>query len=69
MAVKEAAIRRQPTPGLTGAEVKRVYGAPQRITKLRGPTKGTEEHWFYHDGSVLVIIDGLFARMEKPPAK
>ncbi len=69
LAVKEAAIKKQPTPGLTGSEVKRVYGAPQRITKLHGPAKGTEEHWFYQDGSVLVIINGLFARMEKPPAQ
>jgi hypothetical protein len=69
LAVKEAAINKQPTPGLTGAEVKRVYGAPLRITKLRGPTKGSEEHWFYPDGSVLVLINGQFTRMEKPPAK
>lgn len=69
LAVKEAAIKKQPTPGLTGSEVKRVYGPPQRITKLRGPTKGSEEHWFYQDGSVLVIINGLFARIEKAPAR
>jgi hypothetical protein len=69
MAVKEAAIKRQPTPGLTNSEVKRIYGAPQRTTKLRGPTKDSEEHWFYPDGSVLVFINGLFSRIEKLPTK
>lgn len=69
LAVKEAAIKKQPTPGLTSAEVKRVYGAPQRITKLRGPIKVSEEHWFYPDGSVLVMTNGLLTRMEKTPSK
>jgi hypothetical protein len=69
LAVKEAAIKKQPTPGLTGAEVKRVFGAPQRITKLRGPIKVSEEHWFYADGSVLVMTNGLLTRMERPQTK
>ena len=57
-AVKEAAIKKQPTPGLNTAEVKRVLGAPRRVTKLRGLTKVAEEHWFYPDGSVLVFNTG-----------
>jgi hypothetical protein len=69
LAVKEAAIKKQPTPGLTGAEVKRVFGTPQRITKLRGPIKVSEEHWFYADGSVLVMTNGLLTRVEKPQPK
>jgi len=69
LAMKEAAIKKQPTPGLTGAEVKRVFGAPQRITKLRGPMKVSEEHWFYADGSVLVMTNGLLTKMEKSPTK
>lgn len=65
-AVKEAAIKKQPTPGLTAAEVKRVIGTPQRVTKLRGPVKVSEERWFYPDGSVLVITNGLLSRIDKP---
>ncbi len=69
LAVKEAAIKKQPTPGLNSAEVRRVFGKPQRITKLRGPIKVSEEHWFYPDGSVLVMTNGLLTGMEKPPSK
>ncbi len=64
-AVKEAAIKKQPTPGLNAAEVKRVLGAPRRVTKLRGLTKVAEEHWFYPDGSVLIFNNGLLTRTEK----
>ncbi len=64
-AVKEAAIKKQPTPGLNTAEVKRVLGAPRRVTKLRGLTKVAEEHWFYPDGSVLIFNNGLLTRTEK----
>jgi hypothetical protein len=64
-AVKEAAIKKQPTPGLNAAEVKRVLGAPRRVTKLRGLAKVSEEHWFYPDGSVLIFNNGLLSRIEK----
>lgn len=63
--VKEAAIRKQPTPGLTTGEVKRVLGPPMRVTKLRTPTKVEEEHWFYKDGSVLVFHNRLLTKVEK----
>ena len=64
-AVKEASIRKQPTPGLTSGEIKRVIGAPSRITKTRGVTKVSEEHWFYTDGTVLTFRNGLLTRVEK----
>jgi hypothetical protein len=62
--VKEAAIRRQPTPGLTTGEVKRVLGTPMRVTELRTPTKVEEEHWFYKDGSVLIFHNRLLTKIE-----
>ncbi len=65
LAVKEAAIKKQPTPGLNTAEVKRVLGPPRRVTKLRGLAKVAEEHWFYADGSVLIFNNGLLSRTEK----
>ena len=65
LAVKEAAIKKQPTPGLNTAEVKRVLGAPRRVTRLRGLAKVSEEHWFYPDGSVLIFINGLLSRVDK----
>jgi hypothetical protein len=68
-AVKEAALRKQPTPGLNGAEVKRVFGPPSRVTKTRGPIKFPEELWFYPDGSVLTFHNGLLSKMEKREAK
>jgi hypothetical protein len=64
-AVKAAAIKKQPTPGLNGAEVKRVLGAPTRVSKIRGTTKAHEERWFYPDGSVLTFHNGLLSSVEK----
>jgi hypothetical protein len=63
--VKQAAIKKQPTPGLNTGEVKRVLGAPQRITNLRGPIKVAEEHWFYPDGSVLIFHNNLLSKVDK----
>ena len=62
--VKQAAIKKQPTPGLNTGEVKRVLGEPQRITRLRGPVKVAEEHWFYPDGSVLIFHNGLLSKID-----
>jgi len=74
--VKQAAINKQPTPGLSTAEVRRVLGDPRRITKLRSPTKIAEEEWFYPDGTVLIFSSSLLSRIEhrtdgqnSPPAK
>ena len=67
--VKQAAIKRQATPGLTDAEVKRVLGAPKRIVKRRGITSVREERWFYPDGSILSFQNGLFTGVERPSGK
>jgi hypothetical protein len=63
--VKEAAIRREPLPGLNTGEVKHVLGPPIRITKLRGPSKVDEEQWFYKDGSVMIFRNGLLIKVDK----
>ncbi len=63
--VKQAAIRKQPTPGLNAGELKRVMGAPRRVTKVRGTGKTSEEHWFYPDGLVLILNNGLLSRIDK----
>jgi hypothetical protein len=63
--VKQAAVNKQPTPGLNTAEVKRILGEPRRITKLRGATKIAEEQWFYPDGTVLIFSNGLLSRTER----
>lgn len=67
--VKQAAIKRQATPGLTSAEVKRVLGAPKRIAKRRGVTSVTEERWFYADGSIFTFQNGLLTGIERPSNK
>ena len=67
--VKEAAIKKQATPGLDAAEVKRVLGPPRRVMKVRGAIKVSEEHWFYPDGSVLIFNNGLLSRIEKTQNK
>ena len=64
-AIKEAAIRKQPAPGLTTAEVKKIMGDPLRITKTRTPVKGlAEEHWFYADDTVLIFHNGLLIKRD-----
>lgn len=67
-AVKEAALRKQPTLGLNGNEVRRVLGQPTRVSKTRGPIKFPEELWFYPDGSVLTFHNGLLSKIEKKEA-
>lgn len=64
-AVKEASIRKQPTLGLTTNEIKKVIGAPSRVTKTRGVGKTNEEHWSYTDGKVLTFQNGLLTKVEK----
>lgn len=62
-AVKEAAIKRIPVPGLTMAEVKFVMGSPARITKGTA-VRGTEERWHYADGAVLTFHNRLLNRAD-----
>jgi len=68
-AIKEAAIKKQPIPGLNTNEIKNVLGRPTRVTKLRGTAKLDEEHWFYPDGSVLIFHNGLLNRVERQQSK
>jgi hypothetical protein len=69
-AIKEAAIRKQPAPGLKTSEVKRIMGAPLRVTKIRSPVKGlAEEHWFYTGGTVLIFHNGLLIKTDQVEAK
>jgi len=68
-AIKEAAIKKQPIPGLTTSEIKNVLGAPSRITKVRGPIKAAEEHWFYPNGSVLIFHNNLLSKVERQDNK
>jgi hypothetical protein len=62
-AVKEAAVKRIPVPGLTAAEVKNVLGNPARITKGPG-LRGSEELWHYADGAVLTFHNRLLNRVD-----
>ncbi len=68
--IKEAAIQKQPAPGLKTTEVKRIMGAPLRVTKIRSPVKGrAEEHWFYAEGTVLIFHNGLLTKTDHVEAK
>jgi hypothetical protein len=68
--VKEAAIQRRPPAGLKTSEVRRIMGAPLRVTKLRTPVKGlSEEHWFYAGGTVLIFHNGLLTKTDHVEAK
>jgi hypothetical protein len=68
-AVKAAAIKKQPTPGLKTGEVRQVLGEPNRVSKTRGTTKVAEERWFYPDGTVLTFHNGLLSSTEKKENK
>ncbi len=68
-AIKQAAIKKQAIPGWNASEVKIVLGAPTRVSKMRGPVKIAEEHWFYPNGSVLIFNNGLLSRVERAVTK
>ena len=74
-AVKEAAIKKRPTPGLNSGEIRQVMGAPRRIVKAsglikpRGPTQVNEERWFYADGVVLLFRNDILSQVDRPAAK
>lgn len=68
-AIKEAAIKKQPIPGLNTSEIRNVLGQPSRVTKVRGTSKVAEEQWFYPDGSVLIFQNGLLNRVERQQSK
>jgi len=68
-AIKDAAIKKQPIPGLTTSEISNVLGRPTRVTKVQGTAKISEERWFYSDGSVLIFNNGLLIRVEHQQSK
>lgn len=59
--IKNAAINKEPVPGLTTGEIRRVLGNPSQVIKLRGPAKVVEERWYYPDGKVLTFHNGLLS--------
>jgi hypothetical protein len=73
--LKEAAIKKQPMPGLTSAEVRQVMGPPRRIAKVsglvktRGANQVIEERWYYADGAVLLFLNNVLSRVDRPGAK
>ncbi len=62
-AAKEAALKGDVIPGMTANEVRKIAGAPSRVTKVE--TRGTtpEEYWFYPDGKQLIFYRGLLSRI------
>ena len=73
-AVKEAALKRQPVPGFTPTDVRRIFGEPLRISKATGrlTTKGQqapEERWHYPDGKVFIFYQNLLNRVEAGAGK
>ena len=68
-AIKQASIKKQPVPGLTTSEIKKVLGAPSRVVKTRGPLKVMEERWYYPDGRVLTFNNALLSTIDLPEKK
>ncbi|MSP39696.1 MAG: hypothetical protein EXR70_14505 [Deltaproteobacteria bacterium] len=70
--LKDAAIKNQPQPGLTSAEVIQIMGQPRRITrpsslmKTRAQLKTQDERWFYPDGAVLLFRSGILNQVTGP---
>jgi len=67
--VKEAAIKRQSTPGMNVNEVKKVLGQPQRVIKPKLRQRVTEEQWLYGNGSTLIFNNGVLSRIEMKQTK
>jgi hypothetical protein len=68
-AIKQASIKKQPVPGLTTSEIKKVLGAPSRVVKTHGPLKVIEERWYYPDGRVLTFHNELLSTIDIPEKK
>ena len=67
-AVKEAAIKRQPVPGMNTGEIKRVIGEPTRIVKNQRTQRINgiaEERWFYPNGTILTFHNGMLLKSER----
>ena len=67
-AVKDAAIKRQPVPGMNTGEIKRVIGEPNRMIKNQRAQKingVAEERWYYPDGTILTFHNGLLIKSER----
>jgi len=62
-AAKEAALKGQPVPGMTTNEVRKIAGAPSRVTKVHRVGTIQEEHWYYPDGKQLIFHQGLLTRI------
>jgi hypothetical protein len=67
--VKEAAIHRQATPGMSATDVKKIVGEPQRMIKVKARNRTTEERWLYTNGSTLIFSNGILSRVEAEPRK
>jgi hypothetical protein len=61
--VKEAARGGQVIPGMTQDEVKKIAGAPSRVTKVQARGTTPEEYWIYPDNKQLVFQQGLLSRI------
>ncbi len=59
--VKEAALRGQVIPGMNRDEVKKIAGAPSRVSKVQLPGTSPAEHWHYPDGKELIFHNGLLS--------
>lgn len=67
-AVKESAINRQPVYGMTGDEVKKVLGAPSRVSRVKSRQSAPEEQWIYPE-AVLVFRNGILSRIDDKKPK
>lgn len=61
-AAKEAALMGHGVPGMNRDEVKRIVGAPSRVTRVQSRGTIPEEHWFYPDGKQLIFHQGLLSQ-------
>lgn len=81
-AMKEAALQRKPIAGWNTMEVRKIMGAPVRVTRARGtassPPAGQnrnqnntdrqrEELWVYADGATFVFNNGMLTRVDAAP--
>ena len=67
--VKEAALRGQVIFGMTRDEVKKIVGAPSRVSKVQLTGASPEEHWYYPDGKKLIFYHGLLNQAILPDSK
>lgn len=69
--VREAVRKRQAVLGMNTSETRSALGKPNRVVKIKNtnPLAGQQEQWFYQNGPVLTLTNGVVTRIQNTVEK